>query len=310
MTRAKSPKKEVVAGTGRVLEVSRRLVTLLSDAGDVIRGTLSAKSLDFVVGDLVSFKDCDGGLFVTSDKPAKRCLYRTFNGKLKRMGANIDALCVITAAGPTWNPVAIDRMIAAGNVQSIPTTLIVNKIDLGLEEISKMIDVYSGVGISVIRCSVVNGVGIDQVRNLIDQSSVRIAALCGVSGVGKSSILNAIIPGAQTRTGNVSKRSGQGKQTTSQSRGFLYQGAGALPKIIVDLPGVQFFGLSHLAPNDVALAFDEISRFATHCKFRDCAHIKERECAVRDAVTSGEIAGWRYQSYLQILKEIDEAKEY
>jgi ribosome biogenesis GTPase len=294
----------------RVLEVSRRFVTVLGADGAAITGTASSKNVDVVVGDLVTCENRDGELFITDVAPAKRSLYRTFHGTLKRMGANIDALCVITAAGPTWNPVAIDRMLAAGRVQSIPTTLIVNKIDLGVGEISEMIDTYASVGVSVIQCSAKCGDGIDAVRAIVESPRVQVAALCGVSGVGKSSILNALIPGARTRTGEVSERTGQGRQTTTQPRGFLYSASGRAPSVVIDLPGVQFFGLSHLTPHDVASAFQEIKHAALGCKFRDCAHVKERSCAVRDAVESGAIARWRYQSYLQILEEIEEAREY
>jgi ribosome biogenesis GTPase len=294
----------------RVLEVSRRFVTVLGADGSITIGTASSKNADVVVGDLVTCEDRDGELFIIDVAPAKRSLYRTFHGTLKRMGANIDALCVITAAGPTWNPVAIDRMLAAGRVQSIPTTLVVNKIDLGVGEISEMIDTYASVGVSVIQCSAKRGDGIDAVRAIVESSGVQIAALCGVSGVGKSSILNALIPGARTRTGEVSERTGQGRQTTTQPRGFLYATSGGAPSVVIDLPGVQFFGLSHLTPHDVASAFQEIRHAALGCKFRDCAHVKERSCAVRDAVESGDIARWRYQSYLQILEEIAEAREY
>lgn len=293
-----------------MLEVSRRFVTVLSPDGKITTGTVSAKNLDLVAGDFVSCESKDGELFATERRPEVRSLYRTFHGSLRRMAANVDLLCVITASGPTWNPVAIDRMLAAGIVQSIPTVLIVNKIDLGLGEIQSMIDTYSRVGVPVMECSAKLGHGIPELKKMLDRDSVQVMALCGVSGVGKSSILNALIPGTRTKTAEVSGKTGQGRQTTTQPRGFLYKSESATPTIVIDLPGVQFFGLSHLTPMDVCNAFEEIASTARACRFRDCSHVKEKECAVREAVEKGTIASWRYHSYLQILDEIEEAREY
>ncbi len=296
--------------TGSVLEVSRRFVTILSDDGAIVTGTLSARSLELVPGDRVVFQGREDGVFVTEGLPASRTLYRSFHGTLKRMGANIDQLCVITASGATWNPVAIDRMLTAGRVQAIPTTLIVNKADLGLGEIQGMIATYAQVGVSVVVCSAKVGDGMEEVRALLEKPRVRVMALCGVSGVGKSSILNVLIPGVRTRTGEVSEKTGQGKQTTSQPRGFVYGDVAPDPRIVIDLPGVQFFGLAHLETSDVVGAFQEIEEVAPGCRFRDCKHVKEKACAVREAVEAGRIALWRYHSYIQILEEVEEAKEF
>ncbi|MFO0417102.1 MAG: ribosome small subunit-dependent GTPase A [Pseudomonadota bacterium] len=298
------------AGEGQILEVSRRFVTLVTEGGRVVTGKLSSKSLDFVVGDNVSFESRDGELFVTEGTPALRCLRRTFHGSLKRMGANIDLLCVIAACGATWNTAAIDRMLVAGAAQDIPSVLVLNKVDLGLDELAPQLAVYEEAGVSVVRCSAKRGDGIERVRQLLDQDGVRVMALCGVSGVGKSSILNTLIPDARSRTGEVSDRTGQGKQTTSQPRGYLYQRVKQAQKIVIDLPGVQYFGLSHLEPLAVSRAFSEIASAASGCRFRDCKHTKERDCAVRAGVESGAIAEWRYESYLRILEEIDNAREY
>lgn len=294
----------------QVLEVSRRFVTLYTEAGDVVIGTSASKNVELVAGDSVVFEMRDEEPFVTERMPASRCLCRTFHGAQKRMGANIDRLCVITACGATWNPIAIDRMLAAGSVEGIPTTLIVNKIDLGLGPISEMIETYSQVGIPVLQCSAKFGEGVEQVQRLLTEPDVSVMALCGVSGVGKSTILNALIPGTKAKTGEVSEKTGQGKQTTSQPKGFLAQQGEGRAKIVIDLPGVQFFGLSHLSEDSVASAFSEIREYAQGCKFRDCSHVKEATCAVREGVASGAIAAWRYQSYLQVLEEVRDANKW
>lgn len=293
---------------GSVLEVSRRFVTILGSDRRVVTGTGSSKTLEVVAGDIVSFERRDGEIFVTAVEPSSRNLFRSTHGKLKKMGANIDALFVITASGATFNPVVIDRMLVAAQVQSIPATLVVNKIDLGTEHLDEMVAVYQRIGVPVIFSSAKRGDGIDQIVSIVREPAARVLALCGVSGVGKSSILNKLIPGTRTKTGAVSEKTGQGKQTTTQPRGFLYEEPLVLiPKIVIDLPGVQFFGLSHISLEQVGAAFQEIREAATGCRFGDCKHLKEPECAVKEAVSRGDITSWRYESYLQIVEEIREA---
>lgn len=293
--------------TGTVLEVSRRFVTILRTDGSVVTGTGSSKTLEVVAGDIVSFELRDGEVFVTAVEPSSRNLFRSTNGRLKKMGANIDALLVITASGSTFNPVVIDRMLVAAQVQSIPATLVVNKIDLGTEHLDEMVGVYQRIGVPVIFSSAKQGDGIDRIISIVQEPAARVLALCGVSGVGKSSILNKLIPGTRTKTGEVSDKTGQGKQTTTQPRGFLYGEQSSGQKIIIDLPGVQFFGLSHISLEQVGLAFQEIREAASGCRFGDCKHLKEPECAVKEAVGRGEITPWRYESYLQIVEEIRDA---
>lgn len=296
--------------SGTVLEVSRRFVTILTDERTILNGTVSSKTIEAVVGDVVSFEEREGEIFVTQVAPAARSLYRSFHGKLKRMGANIDALLVITATGPTCNPVVIDRMLVAAQVQKIPTTLVVNKIDLGTAGIEEMLAVYTRIGVRVIQCSAKHGTGMPEISALVNEKGVRVLSLCGVSGVGKSTILNQLVPGARTKTGAVSEKTGQGKQTTTQPRGYVYDAPDSTQKVIVDLPGVQFFGLSHISSDAAAAAFPEIREAAQGCRFGDCKHLKEPECSVKEAVSRGDVAQWRYESYRQILEEIEDAREY
>ena len=297
-------------GNGRVLEVSRRHVSLLEDSGDIVTGTTSAKALELVPGDKATFEVRDGRIFVTGVIPSSRNLYRSYRSTLKRMGANIDLLCVITAVGSTLNPVVIDRMLVAARVQSIPTILVINKSDKGVTELSRNFAIYQKIGIELLACSAKYGEGLSALEGRIQADGVKVVALCGVSGVGKSTILNRLIPHADARTGEVSRKTGQGKQTTSQPRAFPYAPAGEEQRVIIDLPGVQFFGLSHISRELVAGAFDEFVDFGRSCRFIDCKHLQEPQCAVREAVEKGDIAAWRYESYLQILAEIEEAREY
>jgi len=295
---------------GRVIEVSRRHVTVLCDSGDILTGTLSSRAMLLATGDCVRFEERGGKIFVTSVYEATHCLFRSYRGVVRRMGANIDHLFVITAIGETLQPLAIDRMILAGRVEDIPLSLVVNKQDLGLEHVAFITDVYEKMGIRVLPVSAKAEIGLEQLRGILNQEDVKTAALCGVSGVGKSTILNKLIPGAKARIGEVSVKTGQGRQTTSQPRGFLYEVSPNTHKVLIDFPGVGFFGLSHLNPVSLIDAFDEMRAVKGECRFLDCRHLQEPGCVVRDKIESGEIALWRYESYLQILAEIEEAKEY
>lgn len=295
---------------GRVLEVSRRYVTLLTSTGSARTGTIAAKAIDVVTGDLALYEERDGKIFVNSVLPSERTLSRSYRGNLKRMGANIDLLFVITAVGSTLNPVVIDRMLVAARVQGIPAVLVLNKADLGLADATPIVSAYRKIGVEVLECSAKFGQDFEQIERRVQAPDVHVVALCGVSGVGKSTILNRLVPGAKAKTGEVSERTGQGKQTTSQPRAFLYSKESAGHRVIIDFPGVGFFGLSHVPKEAVASAFQEFVEFGQGCRFLNCRHLQEPSCAVRDALERGDIEQWRYESYLQILDEIEEAREY
>jgi ribosome biogenesis GTPase len=295
--------------TGQILDVSRRHVSLLTADG-IVSGTIASRALDVVTGDRVEYEKREGKVFVTGVIPSTRTLSRSYRGTLKRMGANIDLLLVITAVGPTLNPVTIDRMLIAARMQNIPAVLVVNKWDLETGESAEVLATYRQIGIKVVQCSAKFGQDLAIVQSLIQAPDVNVVALCGVSGVGKSTILNRLIPGAAARTGEVSERTGQGRQTTSQPRGFLYVGPDTSRRIVIDFPGVGFFGLSHIEKEKLVGAFEEFVEYGQRCRFLNCRHLQEPSCAVRDAVERGDIAEWRYRSYLQILDEIEEAREY
>jgi putative ribosome biogenesis GTPase RsgA len=138
--------------TGQILDVSRRHVSLLSSEG-IVSGTIASRALDVVTGDRVTYAKREGKVFVTDVIPSSRTLSRSYRGALKRMGANIDLLLVITAIGPTLNPATIDRMLIAARVQNIPAVLVVNKWDLERGESADILEVYRRIGITVVHCS-------------------------------------------------------------------------------------------------------------------------------------------------------------
>lgn len=293
-----------------VLSTSRRSATLLTSAHEIISGQLSTKNLDVTVGDTVGYTISRGKPFVESLQEPRNCLTRTYFGQVRRIVANVDQLFVGAAVPPLFNTTFIDRLLALARLEGIPATLLVNKVDLGIETASRLTGIYEQLGIDLLYTSARSGEGIAELRERLADPSMRIAVLAGISGVGKSTIINVLIPEAQQRVGEVSERTGQGRQTTAQPLGHLYQRPASPPLIVVDLPGIQSFGVAHLDPHLIRAGFAEIEELGQSCPYGDCSHTKEDPCAVKDAVRDGRIAESRYQSYVDILAEIDEAKAY
>lgn len=295
---------------GMVLSVSRRFVSLRTAGGEILNGTAAAKALDVAVGDRVKFHYRNGFPFITEGVASSRCLFRSYRGKKKKMGANIDCLFLITAADETFNVSSIDRILLAAFDQEIPVTLVVNKSDLGAEPLEPIIEVYRENGVPVISCSAKTGRAISELRLLLDAPDVSVAALSGVSGVGKSSILNALLPAADCKIGDVSWKTGQGRQTTTQPQGYMYPSLENQRVLVVDYPGIQFFGISHIDESVVRASFFEFARYHSACQFIGCTHTHEVTCGVKDAMDDDLIAHWRYDSYVNMLREVRDAKPY
>lgn len=295
---------------GLVVSVSRRVVSLRGDSGEILIGTVSAKAMELAVGDRVMYSLKNGAPFVSEVRSSSRCLFRSYRNKKKKMGANIDRLLLITAADETFNVRVIDRMLVAAFDQDIPVSLVVNKVDLGPEALEPILDVYRDTRTHVIYCSAKSLNGLSDVKQLLEQPGITVAALAGVSGVGKSSILNSLVPEAECRIGDLSWKTGQGRQTTSQSQGYMYPNREVGSVLVIDYPGIQFFGVSHISESVVRAAFGEFARFSPSCQFVNCTHTHELQCGVKTALEDDLVAHWRYDSYVEMLSEIKDAKPY
>ncbi|PEN13971.1 ribosome small subunit-dependent GTPase A [Longibacter salinarum] len=221
--------------------------------------------------------------------------------------ANVDFAWAVQAVRmPKLNPGFIDRFLISADMFDVPAGIILNKIDLldeaDAEEIEDIAEMYDELGYPVLRTSATEETGIEDLRDRLEN---KISVVAGPSGAGKSSLLNAIEPGLDVETGEVSEKTEKGKHTTTFAELHPISGGG----FIVDTPGIREFGILELHPADLAHFFVEFVPYLDDCKFQDCTHDHEPGCAVKDAVDRGEIHARRYESYLNILYSLQEGEE-
>ena len=219
--------------------------------------------------------------------------------KQQTLAANIDQVVIVASVTqPDFNYGFMDRFLLAANLNDLPFVLVLTKMDLlpnGEADLSSDIRDFMKIVDKVIPVSVKSGDGLEVLRNeLVGKSSV----FSGMSGVGKSTLINELVPDAELRTGDVRERDGKGRHTTTSSSLFDFPGGG----YVIDTPGIRSIGLMDLEPETLAKIFPgffDDDHFT--CKFSNCKHLKEPGCAVRAAVESGKISEARYASYVRIL---------
>ena len=208
---------------------------------------------------------------------------------------NVDQVLVVTSASqPRLKPNLLDRYLITAEKAGIEPILCINKVDLvDVTELQPLVGVYSQLGYRVLLISATEGWGIGVLRDLLKS---RETAVTGQSGVGKSSLLNAIDPGLKLRVQSVSQDTEKGKHTTTTSELIPLSAGG----FVVDTPGIRQFQLWDVIPEEVAGYFRDLRPYVSHCRYPDCTHTHEDPCAVKDAVADGYINIRRYESYLQI----------
>ncbi len=218
------------------------------------------------------------------------------------LAANIDqAFVIVTIQNPMLKPGFIDRFLLTTESHNIPSYIIVNKSDIYTDD-DKVIQkglaaLYEEIGYKTILVSAFTGEGIDELKALLKG---KITLLSGHSGVGKSSIVNAVDKELDISTQEISEYSGKGIHTTTFSQMYELKKGG----FIIDTPGIKEMGFINMEPMDVAHNFREIFDCSEHCKYGNCLHVNEPQCAVKEAVESGAISILRYQSYLSVLDDI------
>jgi ribosome biogenesis GTPase len=227
------------------------------------------------------------------------------------IAANLDqALLLVTIARPRTSFGFIDRFLVTAETYQVPAVLVVNKID-DLDESEQellfdLVDTYRTAGYNVLMTAAVTGNGVDQVRQLLGGKTTLVA---GHSGVGKSTLINAIDPELDLWTLEISEASGKGQHTTTYAEMFELN-TDVPGTCIIDTPGIKGFGLVDLEAEHIGDQFPEMFKLKSGCRFSNCLHKEEPGCAVRKAVEEGEVAESRYRSYIDMLNGIDEESPY
>lgn len=224
---------------------------------------------------------------------------------LKPVAANVDQMVIVSSVLPELSLNIIDRYLVVSETLNIVPLLVLNKIDLLDEEqrtlYREWMSEYQRIGYRVVLVSKESGEGITELE---DQLRDRVNIFVGQSGVGKSSLVNALMPGLDVEEGEVSQNSGLGQHTTTAARLYHFPSGGDL----IDSPGVREFGLWHLEADEVTEAFVEFRPYLGGCKFRDCKHLDDPGCLLREAVENGEISEVRFDNYHRILESMAENK--
>ena len=300
------PAGAAAGARGVVTGIVAGACTVLLDGVEVL-ATLPAdlagrQQSDLATGDDVLVERRDGGHRLTAVLPRRSLLARADPHVAQRrraIAANVDIVVVVVAAeAPPLHPRLIDRYLVAVEHSGARPVLVVNKIDLldddRRHELLARLQPYRALGMPVLPCSASRGEGLDAVRASLSGST---CVFVGQSGVGKSSLLNAIDPEVAARVGAVRDGDGRGRHTTSASA--LYYIAGDIR--VIDTPGIRRFSVEDDDPAAIAAGFTEFAPLAGGCRYGDCTHVHEPGCAVRRAVEDGTISRSRYESYRKLL---------
>jgi ribosome biogenesis GTPase len=274
-----------------------------TEQGEQMSAVIRGRSMQVTVGDQVQAAALGAGQAVIESVARRRNEFkRSDAARTKWLAANLDQAGIVIAPDPPYSEELLLRVMIAGQAEGIPLALIVNKSDLSdaRERIEPRLEVYRSLGYRVIECSARTKP--DATRDaLLPWLRGRTTLLLGQSGMGKSTLINCLVPDAGQHTREISAALGSGKHTTTFTRMFMLpddpQGC------IIDSPGFQAFGLEHLSESQRAHAMPEFEALLGQCRFHNCTHRTEPGCAIRDAARDGSIDSLRYQLFVRLTGE-------
>lgn len=303
---------------GLVIKNTGSWYTVLTDGGSTvdckIKGNFRLKGIrstnPVAVGDRVEIiRNQEGTAFISNICDRRNYIIRKSSNLSKQshiIASNVDqAFLIVTVDFPQTSTTFIDRFLASAEAYNVPVVILFNKIDLfkgeGERYLDMMVNLYETVGYKCVKVSAQTGEGIEELKPLLKD---KITLFSGNSGVGKSSLLNIIVPGAQLRTAEISDAHNTGMHTTTFSEMLRLEDGGW----VIDTPGIKGFGTFNMEPEEICGYFKEIFKFSKDCRFNNCTHTHEPGCAVRKAVEEHYIAESRYASYLSMLEDKEEGK--
>lgn len=289
---------------GLVLSVHGLTCAVEADDGAIfqcaVRRVLKTMATDerhvVVAGDDVMFRSAQGNEgIIERVEPRRGVISRTSRGRRHVIASNVEQMLIVnSAAEPYLKPHLIDRLLVCAEQERIRPVICITKIDLAEpHELQPLIGVYARMGYEVLPLSVISGVNVDALRRLV---AGKRSVVVGQSGVGKSSLLNAVEQGLNLRVGVVSEETQKGKHTTTTAKLIKLASGG----YVVDTPGIRTMELWDVIPEEVGGTLRDLRPLVNLCKFPDCTHQHEADCAVKDAVADGRLDARRYESYLQL----------
>jgi len=287
--------------SARVIGAHGRHYDVELGSGDIRRCYPKGKRNEATVGDMVDITlDGDNEGFLSAIHPRKNLLYRSDEWRTKQFAANVDQLLIVVAVEPTFSDDLLGRALAGAWAADVKPVIVLNKVDLGdgVQKARARLSPYVSLGVPIVELVAKETSAVFE--RLMPLLSGKTSLLLGQSAMGKSTILNALVPNARALTQEHSVALGAGKHTTTTTRLYhLPSGAGD----IIDSPGVQAFGLAHLSPEDIERGFPEFVEHKRHCRFYNCAHQHEPGCGVLAALEQGLIDSKRHQLYGRLLEE-------